>query len=94
MNVHHLAPVDTDGVRRAFHSVADMERPLERLFGMLRMLVVMELDDIMPDERDVEAVLETVRTAQEALAVIQEKRSAAFNDLHPFAYPPRGGAAP
>ena len=86
MNVQVTPPVDITAARGAFHRVADMENPIERLSGMLRMLIVMQLDDIMPDPRDALAVLETVRIAQEALDRVQEHRTAAFRQLHPFVY--------
>ena len=72
---------------RAFRQVADMETDFNRLRGLMRLLLVMDLDDVCSDERDALAILELTYTANETIDRLYEKRNAAWSELHPFAYP-------
>lgn len=72
---------------RAFHHIADMEEDLNRVEGALRTFIMLDTDAVIPDSNNARAILELVYGAQEALARVWEKRSAAWDGLHPFAYP-------
>jgi len=72
---------------RAFQHVADQEDSLNRIAGALRTFLMLDLGDVIPDADDQRAILELVYGAQEALERVWAKRSAAWDELHPFAYP-------
>ena len=84
-------PFNPERAERAFQHVADLEDDLNRVKHALRMLTVMDFGDVCPDDRDALAILEMLCIANEALERIWEKRSDAWNELHPFAYPHRHG---
>lgn len=92
MTVHPINPSRPSGARaaRAFDHVADMETDISRVNGVLRMFIMMDVDQVCPDGRDASAILELIYGAQEAMARIWEKREAAFEELHPFRFSASG----
>jgi len=84
-------PFNPARAARAFHHVADMEEVLNRIRNMVRMLFIMDLDDICRDSRDVHALIELGCIANDALDRLWAAREAAWGELHPFAYPKRHG---
>lgn len=84
-------PFNPARAARAFRCVADMENDFNRIRNMVRMLFIMDLNDICHDNRDVHALLELGYIADDALDRIGAARQAACSELHPFAYPRRHG---
>lgn len=80
-------PFNPARAARAFSHIYDIEKDINRVRNMVRMFFILDLDDICPDDRDANAILELAYVADDALDRIWAAREAACENLHPFAYP-------
>ena len=73
----------------AFDHVHRTENDLDRLRSLIRMFFILDLNDMMPDNRDVMTVMEIGIIMEEALDRICAARDEALGELHPLVYPHR-----
>lgn len=83
--------LSTDRAERAFHHVSDIEGDLNQVQATLRMILMLDTAQVFNSDEEASAIIDLVLVATKALERVWEKRSLAFTELHPFAYPASHG---